>query len=287
MSSGKRSRGARHCAAHKHTATLLAPRAMQVAAGTLTFIILDCFRASQAIPAPAGCGLWRQGKGDWHTRLPSVFLPHIRPPGLASSNMVYPPHPDPKQDKDKSFARAGSDIGRTPSGRVSDVFDRSLSFDRSFSAESMDSRPEEAGQGEAPKAYMEGNIDGVPKNMWSVLAGDSPLHESDIEELLAEDASMCLVYSSSPGGELFANNPMLKSPFTEQFTTHVYNPGGGANHAGGNYPMMFADIGSSVMKMTQGRQMPWVSIVPDDADKAFCFVPENIQGKGGACVPQL
>ena len=50
---------------------------------------------------------------------------------------------------------------------------------------------------------------------------------------------------------------MLKSRFTDQFTTHVYNPGGGANLAGGNYPMMLADIKSSVMRTTQGRQMPW------------------------------
>ena len=48
---------------------------------------------------------------------------------------------------------------------------------------------------------------------------------------------------------------------------HVYNPGGGANLAGGNYPMMFADIKSSVMQATNGRQLPWTCIVPDDADK--------------------
>ena len=37
-----------------------------------------------------GCGLWRQGKGDWHRRIPACFLPHIRPPGLASSNLESP-----------------------------------------------------------------------------------------------------------------------------------------------------------------------------------------------------
>jgi len=34
--------------------------------------------------------------------------------------------------------------------------------------------------------------------------------------------------SNNPGGQVFENKPMLKSPFTEQLTTHLYNPGGGA-----------------------------------------------------------
>lgn len=107
----------------------------------------------------------------------------------------------------------------------------------------------------------------MPKNTWAVLAGDSIVEEVDLEEDLADEASLCLVYSNHPGGELFANEAMLKSPFTDKFTMHVYNPGGGANLAGGNYPMMFADIKSSVMQATNGRQLPWTCIVPDDADK--------------------
>ena len=64
-----------------------------------------------------------------------------------------------------------------------------------------------------------------------------------------------------------ANEAMLKSPFAEELTKQIHNPGGGAKLAGGNYPMMFADIKSAVMKATRGRQMPWTSIVPHDADK--------------------
>ncbi len=64
---------------------------LQVAAGTLSMVILDCFRASQSIAAPAGCGLWRQGKGDWERRIPRCFLHHIRPRGLASTNLMDPP----------------------------------------------------------------------------------------------------------------------------------------------------------------------------------------------------
>ena len=106
----------------------------------------------------------------------------------------------------------------------------------------------------------------MPKNRWAVLAGDALVEEKDLEAELAEEASLCLVYSNHPAGELFANEPMLKSPFTQELVTHVYNPGGGANLAGGNYPMMLADIKSAVLKATQGRQMPWSTIVPDDAD---------------------
>jgi len=90
---------------------------------------------------------------------------------------------------------------------------------------------------------------GVPKNTWSVLAGDCMIEETNLEEELATEASMCVIFSNQPGGDLFANEAMLKSPFTYQFTTHLYNPGGGANLAGGNYPMMLADIKSSVMKV--------------------------------------
>jgi len=75
------------------------------------------------------------------------------------------------------------------------------------------------------------------------------IEETNLEEELATDASMCVVFSNQPGGDVFANEAMLKSPFTDQFTTHLYNPGGGAHHAGGNYPMMLADIKSSVMKV--------------------------------------
>ena len=80
-----------------------------------------------------------------------------------------------------------------------------------------------------------------------MLAGDAPIEEKNLEEILGEEASLCLVYSNSPGGRLFANDPMLRSPFTDQFVSHVYNPGGGSNNSGGNYPMMFADLKSSVM----------------------------------------
>ena len=53
---------------------------------------------------------------------------------------------------------------------------------------------------------------------------------------------------------------------------HVYNPGGGAKLAGGNYPMMLADIKSCVMQMSEGRQMPWSCIVPQDADRVSVCV---------------
>jgi len=224
---------------------------LQCVIGTLTFIIIDGFRASQSIPSPAGCGLWRQGKGDWHRRIPACFLPHIRPPGLASSNLEYP-------------SRSCEGMGQETS------ID---SLDDSFDSTHLESA---AGIVDSVAAVMEGTLMGVPKNTWSVLAGDCMIEETNLEEELATEASMCVIFSNQPGGDVFANEAMLKSPFTDQFTTHLYNPGGGAHHAGGNYPMMLADIKSSVMKMTNGRQMPWTSIVPRDADKVFCFVPPPI-----------
>jgi hypothetical protein len=130
---------------------------------------------------------------------------------------------------------------------------------------------------------------GVAANEWAVLAGDAMAEERGLELDLADEASLCLVYSNNPSGDLFgtqfpcftgtkvqiltllllllANEAMLKSPFAEEFTKQIHNAGGGANLAGGNYPMMFADIKSAVMKATRGRQMPWTSIVPQDADK--------------------
>ena len=45
-----------------------------------------------------------------------------------------------------------------------------------------------------PAPYMEGNIQGIPKNTWAVLAGDSLVMETNLEEDLADEASLCLVY---------------------------------------------------------------------------------------------
>eukprot|EP00802_Teleaulax_amphioxeia_P005871 Tamp_05875.p1 GENE.Tamp_05875~~Tamp_05875.p1 ORF type:complete len:918 (+),score=233.53 Tamp_05875:260-2755(+) len=241
---------------------------LQAAIGTLTMIILDCFRASVSIPAPAGCGLWRQGKGDWTKRIPARFIPHIRPPGLASSNLIYP---TAEASGDAAVEHSFESIDAEQSGSMHRGLERTDS-----GLSSLLSSVVMHGDAEAPPAYMEGNMQGVPKNTWAVLAGDSIVEEVDLEEDLADEASLCLVYSNHPGGELFANEAMLKSPFTDKFTMHVYNPGGGANLAGGNYPMMFADIKSSVMQATNGRQLPWTCIVPDDADKVFCFVPPPI-----------
>ena len=145
---------------------------LQTAIGTLTFIILDCFRASQAISAPAGCGMWRQGKGDWQKRIPPCFIPHIRPPGLASSNLVYPsPEPGGGGDADVSLESGLDEDGQVVSTPQDDP-----------------SKPA------PPGPYMEGNIQGIPKNTWAVLAGDSLVMETNLEEDLADEASLCLVY---------------------------------------------------------------------------------------------
>lgn len=146
---------------------------LQAATGTLTFVVLDCFRASQAIAAPAGCGMWRQGKGDWPSRIPFCFLPHIRPPGLASSNLVYPP-PEPGGCDDADVSLASG-------------------VDRGEDAEGEGLSSQSAGPAK-PAPYMEGNIQGIPKNTWAVLAGDSLVEETGLEEDLADEASLCLVY---------------------------------------------------------------------------------------------
>eukprot|EP00960_Hanusia_phi_P072921 767903-Hanusia_phi.AAC.9 len=58
---------------------------LQSAQGTLSFIVLDVFRASPAIKAPSGCGKWKEGFTDWDNRFPASFLPHLRPPGTPAS----------------------------------------------------------------------------------------------------------------------------------------------------------------------------------------------------------
>ena len=44
---------------------------------------------------------------------------------------------------------------------------------------------------------------GVPANQWAVLAGDALAEEKGLELDLAEEASLCLVYSNNPSGDLF------------------------------------------------------------------------------------
>ena len=277
---------------------------------------------------PAVCHIWRIHSGTNMSesrllqRIPECFIPHIRPPGLASSNLIFP-HAEPSGDAagDLSFDSREGGLKRTDSNlssllssvdftedreravaymegnfqvrcclsalfaraaaawsvgthlrRDTDVYPRlstrlSCTFYRVCLIDLLYARSPGAAVGAVFADWHTPTVQGVPKNTWAVLAGDSIVEEIDLEEDLSEDASLCLVYSNHPRGELFANEPMLKSPFTDKFTTHVYNPGGGANLAGGNYPMMFADIKSSVMKATNGRQMPWTCIVPDDADK--------------------